>query len=169
MRLKFILRIILFVLLLSNCKKEQPKTSSTSSHIPLNETQNVVVDLSHLFSEFQRDSLALKIIAYEKETTNQIGILTIDSLATEMNIQRYGTQVANTWGLGKREKDNGLLITISKYNREIAISTGLGTEKTISDYECNVIIDSIMVPRFKTGNYYEGVNKALDSLFTLWD
>jgi len=45
----------------------------------------------------------------------------------------------------------------------------LGTEKTISDYECKVIIDSQMIPQFKTNNYYKGVNKALDSLFILWD
>ncbi|EPR74964.1 hypothetical protein ADIWIN_0051 [Winogradskyella psychrotolerans RS-3] len=50
----------------------------------------------------------------------------------------------------------------------MAISTGIGTKQTISDYECKVIIDDIMIPEFSTGNYYKGVSKALNSLFTLW-
>ena len=161
--------MICFLLLFLNCKDNRSSTTTVSSYIPKNETQAVVVDNSNLFTEVQRDLLSLKIIAYEKETTNEIGILTIDSLTTDENIQRYGTEVANTWGIGKKEKDNGLLITISKYDRKVAISTGLGTEKTISDYECKFIINSVMIPPFKTNNYYEGVNKALDSLCILWD
>ncbi len=161
--------MICFLLLFLNCKDNGSTTTTVSSYILQNETQAVVVDSSNLFTKVQRDLLSSKIIAYKKETTNEIGILTIDSLTTDENIQRYGTEVANTWGIGKKEKDNGLLITISKYDREVAISTGLGNEKTISDYECKIIINSIMIPEFKINNYYEGVNKALDSLFILWD
>jgi uncharacterized protein len=169
MRLKFIYKSLILIFLFVNCKEKSIDSPTIPSYIPVNTAQNVVVDLAHLFSASQSDSLASKIIAYEKETTNEVGILTIDSLTTDMDIQRFGTEVANKWGIGKREKNNGLLITISKYNRKISINTGLGTEKTISDYECKVIIDRIMVPRFKAKNYYEGVHKALDSLFILWN
>jgi len=169
MHLKLYFRIIFFLLLFLNCKDKGSSATTVLSYIPQNEAQAVVVDNSNLFSEVQRDSLSSKILAYEKETSNEIGVLTIDSINTNENIQRYGMTVANKWGIGKKEKDNGLLITISKYDRKVAISTGLGTEKTISDYECKVIIDSQMIPQFKTNNYYKGVNKALDSLFILWD
>lgn len=169
MRLKFFFNVIICLFLFIGCKEKSTNIPAIPSYIPANTSQNVVVDLAYLFSKSQRNLLASKIIAYEKETSNEVGILTIDSLTVGIDIQRFGTEVANTWGIGKREKNNGLLITISKYNRKISISTGLGTEKTISDYECRVIIDSIMSPGFKTKNYYEGTNKALDSLFTLWD
>ncbi len=71
--------------------------------------------------------------------------------------------------LAQKKKNNGLLITISNHDRKVAISTAIGTEQTISDYECNVIIDSIIIPQFRTNNYYKGVDKALDSLILLWD
>ncbi|WP_179349517.1 TPM domain-containing protein [Winogradskyella pacifica] len=71
--------------------------------------------------------------------------------------------------MAQKKKNNGLLITISNHDRKVAISTAIGTEQTISDYECNVIIDSIIIPQFRTNNYYKGVDKALDSLILLWD
>jgi uncharacterized protein len=169
MPLKLIFSIILFAFLFSNCKGKQSEISSASSYIPLNVSQKRVVDLSYLFSSIENDSLIEKIIRYEEKTTNQIAILTIDSLPKHTNIQKFGTEVGQTWGIGSKEKDNGLLITISNYDRKIAISTGIGTEQTLSDYECKVIIDSIMVPHFRTQNYYTGVSKALDSIFILWN
>ena len=169
MRLNIYFKIIFFLFLFLNCKGKHTEVPTNSNIIPLNKEQHVVVDQSNLFTSLERDSLTFKIIVFEENTTNEIGILTVDSIPAHTNIQNYSTEVANSWGIGKKEKDNGLLITISKFDRKVAISTGLGTEKTISDYECKVIIDSIMIPQFKNENYYEGVNKTLDSLIILWD
>ncbi|WP_178984510.1 TPM domain-containing protein [Winogradskyella helgolandensis] len=169
MRLKLIFPIIIIAFLLSNCKGKQPEITTNYSYIPLNPSQKRVVDVSHLFSNSQQDSLVEKILRYETESTNQIAILTIDSLPPLTTAQGFGTEVGNSWGIGTKEKDNGLIITISKFDKAVAISTGIGTEQTISDYECKLIIDSIIIPQFKINNYYKGVDKALDSLFTLWD
>ncbi|REE24251.1 uncharacterized protein DFQ09_10416 [Winogradskyella pacifica] len=169
MRLKFFFQLTIVCILFLNCKKTKTDAETIPSHIPLNASQKRVVDLAHLFSKVESDSLAYKIIQYETQTTNQIAILTINSLPKNTNIQKFGTEVGENWGIGTKEKDNGLLITISNHDRSIAISTGIGTEQTISDYECNVIIDSIMIPQFRTNNYYKGVDKALDSLILLWD
>jgi len=161
--------IFLFSLLALSCKENQQEYPVTIDSIPLNQSQQRVVDLSHLFSEVKIDSLIKKILHYEEKTTNQIAILTIDSLPKHTSIQKYGTEVANNWGVGTKEKNNGLLITISKYDRNVAISTGIGTAQTISDNACKAVIDSIMIPQFKIKNYYKGVDKALDSLIYLWD
>ncbi len=83
--------------------------------------------------------------------------------------QSFGTNIGNSWGIGTKEKDNGLVITISKSDKAVAISTGIGTQQTISDYECKIIIDQLMIPHFKTKNYYKGVDKTIDSLILLWD
>lgn len=160
----FILCFISFFLL--NCKEAK---TSLITNTPKSLNGNVVYDTAELFSKIQQDSLANKIVLFEQETTNQTAILTVDSIPKDMDIMEFGKEVANSWGIGTMEKDNGLLITISKYDRKIAINTGLGTEKTISDYECKVIIDSIMIPKFKENKYYDGVNRAIDSLFMLWD
>lgn len=168
MRLKLLFSTLLFLVLLSNCKGKQPE-SLTTSHIPKNTSQHVVVDLANLFSDTENDALTEKIIQYEKTSTNQMAVLTIDTLPQQTTIQHFGTDVANSWGVGTREKDNGLLITISKSDRKIVISTGEGTAQTISDSDCKAIIDQLMVPQFKINNYYKGVDKAIDSLIQLWD
>ena len=169
MRLKFFFQLTMICILFLNCKETKTDAETIPSHIPLNTSQKRVVDLAHLFSKVESDSLAYKIIQYETQTTNQIAILTIDSLPKNTNIQKFGTEVGEKWGVGTKQKNNGLLITISNHDRSIAISTAIGTEQTISDYECIVIIDSIMIPQFRTNNYYKGVDKALDSLILLWD
>lgn len=109
MRLKFIIRIILFVLLFSSCKENQSETRTISSYIPLNKSQNILVDSSNLFSSLESDSLTKKIIEYEKTSTNEVVILTIDSLPNNTNIQYYSTQVANSWGIGKKVKRKWLI------------------------------------------------------------
>ncbi|WP_412560123.1 TPM domain-containing protein [Winogradskyella sp. MIT101101] len=159
--------LILAFIILFGCKDN--KNTTVSSYIPENVNQSVVYDTSNLFTQSERDSLTQKILDFEKSTTNQAAVLTVDSIPKNEDILYFSTQVAESWGIGTKEKNNGLLITISKYDREIAISTGLGTEKTISYYECQMIIENIMVPEFKSEMYYKGVSKALDSLFLLWD
>ncbi|MBU2927130.1 TPM domain-containing protein [Winogradskyella psychrotolerans] len=169
MRLKLIISIFIFPVLLLNCKRKQPETSAISTYIPLNPSQQRVVDASHLFSSSQQDSLIDKIIQYETETTNQIAILTVDSLPPLTTAQAFGTDAGNSWGIGTKEKDNGLIITISKFDKAVAISTGTGTAQSISDYECQVIIDSLMLPKFRSKKYYFGVDKALDALILHWN
>ncbi|EPR74963.1 hypothetical protein ADIWIN_0050 [Winogradskyella psychrotolerans RS-3] len=93
MRLKLAFQIILLFFLFSNCKEKQTNVETIPSHIPLNSSQKRVVDLAHLFSKVESDSLAYKIIQYETQTTNQIAILTIDSLPKNTNIQKFGTEV----------------------------------------------------------------------------
>lgn len=166
MKSHFYVLATLFILFIS-CKEN--KLTTNSIDIPINTNESVVYDTSNLFSFSQSDSLTQKIIHFEEKTTNQIAVLTVDSIPKDIDILHFSNKVADSWGIGTKEKDNGLLITISKYNKKLAISTGLGTEKTISDYQCKVIIDSIIIPNFKKENYYKGIDRALDSLIILWD
>lgn len=81
----------------------------------------------------------------------------------------YATKLGEQLGVGKKEKDNGLLIFLAKTNRKVAIATGIATEKILTDYDCRVIIDSTMIPNFKTGNYYRGLDLALDTIMKKWN
>ena len=119
----------------------------------------------------ERSIIAKRMISYQNRIDELLDCMENDiiSIPKHIDIMEFGKEVANYWGIGTKEKDNGLLITISRYDRKIAINTGLGTEKTILDYECKIIIDSVMVPQFRKTQYYKGVDKALDALFALWD
>lgn len=158
--MKKTLFIAISILVLVSCKsKINPSTLKN---------QAVVQDYANLFHKTQKDSLSQKIIKYESTSSNEICVYTIDSLPKDVTVHRYATKLANTLGVGKKEKDNGLFILVSKYDREISIATGFGTEKIISDYQCKTIIDSTIVPQFKNGDFYKGINNAIDSLIVIW-
>ncbi len=152
---------ILFVLVFISCKTKTNDAVKTHN-------QSVVQDLASMFSPNEKDSLTSKIIDYEASSSNEICVYTLDSLPQNTTAIYYATQIANTLGVGKKDKNNGLLILISKYDRELAISTGYATEKVLTDYKCKVIIDSIIVPKFKNDEFYNGINNALDEIILQW-
>lgn len=152
--------VILFIMLSVSCKNEVHEKITHDF---------VVQDYSDLFSEVEEQKLLDKIINYQKLTTNEICIYTLDSVSSNKTILYHATTLANTLGVGTEEKNNGLLILISKNNREIAIATGTGTEKTITDPIAKTIIDKTILPKFRDNLYFEGVNKGLDSIFVKWN
>ena len=153
MKRKFV-TYLLAIFVFSSCK--------TKHNSELN--QEVVQDYALMFSQTEKEALTTKIINYELASTNEICIYTIDSLPKNTKAIYYATNIANNLGVGKKEKDNGLLILISKYDRQLAIATGKSTEKIITDYMCKIIIDSTIVTEFKKGKYFNGINNALDSI-----
>ncbi|WP_290697506.1 YgcG family protein [Lacinutrix sp.] len=152
----FLICLLLFI----SCKKEVSETLIYNK---------VVQDYSNIFSENEEIKLSEKIINYEKLTTNQICIYTIDAIPNNETILDYATNLSNNLGVGTKEKDNGLLILISKFDREMAISTGIGTEKTITDSIAKAIIKETIVPKFKDSFYFKGINIGLDSIFLKWN
>lgn len=154
------LLILLVVFLCFACKNENSKIALS---------QAIIQDYSNLLDEIEEEKLAEKIIAYEQKTSNQICIYTIDSLRNNENILDHATTIANTLGVGTEDKDNGLLILISNYDRSIAIATGYGTEKIITDSIAQTIISTTLIPKFKNSLYFEGIDNALDSLFVKWN
>ena len=153
--------ILIFSLLVCiSCKNETPKTFINS---------NVVQDYSKLFSEKEVEKLSKKIIDFEKRSTNQICVYTKDSIPKNETILYHATNLATHLGVGTKEKNNGLLILISRYDRQIAIATGTGTEKVITDAIAKRIIDKTILPKFKNNLYFEGITIGLDSLIKKWN
>tara|TARA_R110002072_G_scaffold283857_1_gene447528 strand:- start:2935 stop:3525 length:591 start_codon:yes stop_codon:yes gene_type:complete len=128
-----------------------------------------VSDYENVFNESQISELTEIISDYENETTREIAIVTIKTIEPYDNITDYSTDLANEWGIGNPETDNGLLILFSKNLREIRISTGLGTEKKLTDEICKRVIDETIVPRFKNEEYYSGIENGLRELIKYWD
>ena len=116
-----------------------------------------VTDYEKLYTKDQIENLNNVITKFEKQTSNEIVILTIDSLrVTEENFDALSLLVANEWGIGKPEKNNGILIAISKDFKKIRIQNGIGIEKIVSDDETKEIIEKYFIPEFKENNYYNG-------------
>ncbi len=124
-----------------------------------------VSDFENIFTVEQEKTLDSLIAEYEKRTTTEISVITIPTSATDKDRFDELTQfIANTWGVGKMDKENGILIAISKGHRMIRIQNGLGIEKLITDNQTKQIIDQIIIANFKTDDFYKGIFDGIQEI-----
>ncbi|NQX86210.1 MAG: TPM domain-containing protein [Flavobacteriaceae bacterium] len=164
MRIILITFIVVFTCFFS-CKSKEIQHSTI---LPKNINQEVLHDLASVFTVSEKQHLTNKIITYEARTTNEIAILTVDSISPYQNPLEYATDVAIFWGIGKKKPNNGLLLLFSMSDRQMAIATGNVTEKILADEICQEFINTILIPKFKTDDYFEGVNICLDTIMNTW-
>jgi uncharacterized protein len=125
-------------------------------------------DFALLFTKNQIKYLDKKIKAYENKTSIEIAIVTIDSIGlTKENLNDFATQLLNEWGIGKKYKNNGMLILVSPHLRTLRITNGYGIEKVLTDKETKQIIDKFFIPYFKKNEYYRGVLSGLNKIFQI--
>lgn len=122
-----------------------------------------VTDGANLFSSQEKNELETKISAFEKETSNEIAIVSIPSLQGD-TIENFAVRLFEDWGIGKKEKDNGVLVLISLEDRKMRIEVGYGLEGALTDAQSFWIIDEVMKPAFRENKYYAGVNEAVDKI-----
>ena len=126
--------------------------------------QTSVYDYVKLLSESQKSSLESKLIRYSDTTSTQIVIAIISSTEGE-NINYLAANWGEKWGIGDAEKDNGILILLAKDDRKIAIQNGKGVEYLLTDFQTKRIIERVIIPEFKKGDYYAGLDKGSDYIF----
>jgi uncharacterized protein len=120
-------------------------------------------DAANIFSLAEKNNLEHKLISVEKYSSNQISIVSLNSL-DGYPIEDYAKKLFNVWGIGDKEKNNGILLLFSLNDRKIRIEVGYGIEGAISDIIAKSIIDNDITPNFKNREYYAGINKAIDDL-----
>ena len=126
--------------------------------------QTSVYDYVKLLTASQKSSLESKLIRYSDTTSTQIVIAIISSTEGE-NINYLAANWGEKWGIGDAEKDNGILILLAKDDRKIAIQNGKGVEYLLTDFQTKRIIERVIIPEFKKGDYYAGLDKGSDYIF----
>ena len=130
--------------------------------------QTSVYDYANLLSTSEKKQLEEKLIRYSDSTTTQIVVVTIESLKGE-DVSLLATKWGQTWGIGGTAKeDNGVIILLAKNERKIAINPGYGLEDRLIASIGGQIIDYVIVPEFKAGSYYKGLDKGADALFDVF-
>jgi uncharacterized protein len=130
--------------------------------------QTSVYDYANVLSASEKAQLEAKLIRYSDSTTTQIVVITIESLKGE-NVSQLATKWGQTWGIGGTEKDdNGVIILLAKAERKIAINPGYGLEDRLTAGIGGEIIRNIIIPEFKAGSYYNGLDKGVDALFDVF-
>ncbi len=126
--------------------------------------QTSVYDYADLLNPTEEKELEDKLVRYSDSTTTQIVVITIDDLKGE-SIGILTPRWAHEWGIGQEKEDNGILILLSKNDREIWISPGYGVEDRLTAGINGELIRNIIIPEFKAGSYYNGLDKGVDAIF----
>lgn len=169
MKVKLIL-IFLLVLVNStswaqNDRKRQPDSIKLDG-IPA--PIGFVSDFEKVFSAQQVDTLTAILKDFEQQTSIQIAIVTIDtSLVSKVQFENFVLDLANKWGVGQKDKNNGVVIGFSTAHRKIRIANGYGIEKLISDRETNNLMKEKFLVYFKNNEYYKGTIIGLNALIDL--
>jgi uncharacterized protein len=130
--------------------------------------QTSVYDYANILSATEKAQLEEKLIKYSDSTSTQIVVITIESLKGE-DIGILTPRWGQTWGIGGTAKeDNGVLILLAKAERKIWISPGYGLEDRLTAGIGGEITRNIIIPEFKAGSYYKGLDKGADALFDVF-
>lgn len=125
--------------------------------------QGFVNDFAGMFSPPFRASLEQDLQNFETQTSAEISVVTVNSLEGN-SIEDYAATLFEQWGIGKKTKNNGVLLLIAKEERKARIEVGYGSEPYITDGRAGRIIRTIITPNFKKRAYDEGVKEAVDSI-----
>jgi uncharacterized protein len=126
----------------------------------------LVNDLADMLNPEEEQALEQKLVTYNDTTSTQIAIVTVTSLGP-YEIADFAYRIGESWGVGGKGKNNGILILVSKNERKVNISTGYGLEHVVPDAYAKRIIEQIIKPAFKSGNFYGGLNGATDQIINL--
>ena len=115
-----------------------------------------VNDYAHLLSAPQASSLNQELRDFDNRTTIELAVVTVNSIG-EDSPQSYAVDLANQWGIGKRDKDNGIIFLVAMESHDIWIETGPGLAGEISDRQIQRIVDDIIIPQFRAGRSDQGI------------
>ncbi len=122
-----------------------------------------VNDTANLLSAPTVTELETLLKTHQDSTSNQVVVLTVQSLEGD-DIESYAIRVAETWKLGQKGKDNGVLLVVAKDDRKVRIEVGRGLEGDLTDAICSVIIRREILPQFKSGDYDQGVKAGVTAI-----
>ncbi len=114
--------------------------------------------------------LNAKLVEFARETSNQILVLVVDTLCG-LPESDLAFQVGEVWGIGQKRFDNGVVVLLKPYGppgqRVAYIAVGYGLEPVIPDLAAKRVVDREMLPEFREGNAFRGLDKATDVLMAL--
>jgi uncharacterized protein len=152
----FVMRYILFILLLAVSTKIL--CQSTIESIPNQKLINnsYVSNPDKILNESTVSELDTLLTSLEKKTTVQVAVVVVESIG-DADVFEFAQQIFTTWGIGNKQKDNGLLLLLVKDRHTIRFHTGYGVEGALPDVICKRIQTEFMVPEFKNDNYNAGM------------
>jgi uncharacterized protein len=122
-----------------------------------------VNDFTGTLSRDEILALEKKLMAFERETTNQIVVVLIPTLKGD-NLEDFSIRLAEKWKVGQKGKNNGVILLIVKNDRRIRIEVGYGLEGVLPDALAGSIIRQEIAPRFRAGQFYQGIEAGIKAI-----
>lgn len=130
----------------------------------------LVNDYTGTLSASQISTLEQKLVAYNDSTSTQILVLLVNNLQG-YSVEQYATEIGHSWGVGQKGKNNGVVILVkpsTSYSKgRVNISPGYGMEPYVTDATAKRIIEKEMIPEFQNGDYYKGIDNAINVIMDL--
>ncbi|MDB6145624.1 MAG: rane protein [Pseudomonas sp.] len=122
-----------------------------------------VVDTAQLIDGQTKVQLTQMLDAHEQTTGEQVVVVTLPNLQGA-TIEDYGYQLGRAWGIGQKDKDNGALLIVARDDRKVRIEVGYGLEERLTDAQSSVIINQVIAPAFRAGNYAGGISQGAQAM-----
>jgi uncharacterized protein len=122
-----------------------------------------VVDDAGILSPDTRSRVDAQLAEQERATGQQIAVVTLKSLQGYA-IEDFGYQLGRRWGLGQKGRDNGALLIVAPKERKVRIEVGYGLEGTLTDAQSRIIIEQVILPQFRRGDFNAGVVDGTDAI-----
>ncbi|SMO62345.1 TPM domain-containing protein [Solitalea koreensis] len=126
----------------------------------------LVNDYTNTLTPEQKAILERKLVAFNDSSSTQIAVVIIPSL-NGYDISDYAFKLGDKWGIGQKDKRNGVLLLTSMKDRKVFIAVGYGLEGAIPDAYAKRITSTIIKPSYQAGNYYKGIEDGTDALIKL--
>ena len=125
-----------------------------------------VVDRANIIPAVTRGAIEQKLADLEAKSGIQLVVATVTSLEGQ-EIEPYANELFRSWKLGEKTKNNGVLLLVAPNERRVRIEVGYGLEGTLTDALSKVIITNAITPRFKAGDFGDGVSRGVDDIITV--
>ncbi|QKJ32091.1 TPM domain-containing protein [Mucilaginibacter mali] len=126
-------------------------------------SKTLVTDYTNTLSAEQQQQLEQKLFTHNDTSAIKIAAVIMKSTGG-YDINQYGALLGRKWGIGNKDKNTGVLILVAMADRKMSIQTGYGVEGALPDAITQSIIQHDMKPRFKAGDYYGGLDAAVDDI-----
>ena len=158
-KIKHILLILLSVISINTFAQDFPAKPN-----------KIVNDYANFLSQQEQNALENKLVNFSNQTSSQIAIAIVKSL-DGYDVASYASGLGEHWGIGQKGKNNGILILVKPKTRsskgEVYISTGYGLEGAVPDAISKRIVNNEILPYFKQGMYYKGLDEATNRIMEL--
>ncbi|OAE98055.1 hypothetical protein AYJ54_04770 [Bradyrhizobium centrolobii] len=142
--------------------------SAASADVAVPQLTGRVVDQTGTLSSSDLASLNQKLRDFEAKKGSQVAVLIVPTTQPE-TIEQYSIRVADAWKVGRKKVDDGAILLVAKNDRHLRIEVGYGLEGALTDVTSRRIIDEVITPKFRTGDFAGGISDGVDRMIRVID